>query len=149
MNFAARQSPAPGGPAPEPFAVEVQRRRHVSIVQPRGELDLATAETLRITLDTAVAETLSAAVDGVENRARLVLDLRGLSFIDSSGVHLLVALDQRAQRDGFQLTLLAPAAPVDRAIQMCGLGQVLPFVAPDDAVSLLPDRGREALRDVS
>ena len=114
----------------EPFAVEVQRRRHVTIVQPRGELDLATAETLRSTLDAAIAETLSAALDGMEHGARLVLDLRGLSFIDSTGLHLLVALDQRARRDGFQLTLLAPAAPIDRAIQLCGLDQMLPFAAP-------------------
>ena len=99
-------------------------------MQPRGELDLATVETLRTTLDAAIAETLRAALDGIETAARLVLDLRGLSFIDSNGLHLLVALDERAQRDGFQLTLLAPAAPIDRAIQLCGLDQVLPFVAP-------------------
>ena len=64
-----------------------------------------------------------------------MLDLRGLSFIDSTGLHLLVALDQRAKRDGFQLTLIAPAAPIDRAIQLSGLDQVLPFVAPDDAAA--------------
>jgi len=115
----------------EPFAVEVQRREHVTIVQPRGELDLATVDTLRSTLDAAIAETLNAALDAMEHGARLVLDLRGLSFIDSTGLHLLVALNHRAQRDGFQLTLLAPAAPIDRAIQVCGLDQVLPFVTPD------------------
>jgi anti-anti-sigma factor len=115
----------------DPFAVDVQRRDHVTIVQPRGELDLATVDTLRSTLDTAIAETLHAALNGIETGARLVLDLRGLSFIDSNGLHLLVALDERAHRDGFQLTLLAPAAPIDRAIQVCGLDQVLPFVAPD------------------
>ena len=69
----------------------------------------------------------------METTARVVLDLRGLSFIDSNGLHLLVALDQRAARDGFLLTLLAPAAPIDKPIQLCGLDQVLPFVAPDDA----------------
>jgi anti-sigma B factor antagonist len=122
----------------EPFAIEVQRRDHITIVRPRGELDLATAETLRSTLETAVAKTLSAALDGMENRARLVLDLRGLSFIDSTGLHLLVALDQRAQRDRFQLTLLGPAAPIDRAIQLCGLDQTLPFAAPVDAVDTEP-----------
>ena len=115
----------------EPFAVEVQRRDHVTIVQPSGELDLATIETLRTALDAAIADTLHAALSGIETGARLVLDLRGLSFIDSNGLHLLVALDERAHRDGFQLTLLAPAAPIDRAIQICGLDQVLPFVAPD------------------
>ena len=130
----------------EPFAVEVQRRKHVTIVQPRGELDLATVETLRSTLAAATAETAGAALDGMENRARLVLDLRGLSFIDSTGLHLLVALDKLAQRDGFQLTLLAPAAPIDRAIRLCGLDQVLPFAAPVEAVRPA-NRGSEALRD--
>jgi stage II sporulation protein AA (anti-sigma F factor antagonist) len=115
----------------DPFAVEFQRRDHVTIVQPSGELDLATIETLRTALDAAIADTLHAALSGIETGARLVLDLRGLSFIDSNGLHLLVALHERAHRDGFQLTLLAPAAPIDRAIQICGLDQVLPFVAPD------------------
>jgi anti-sigma B factor antagonist len=175
MSVPAHQSAASGGPAeltivetsrpsadrarrarsaraaemsgPEPFAVEVRRRRHVTIVQPRGELDLATAETLRSTLAAAIAETLGAARDGMENRARLVLDLRGLSFMDSTGVHLLVALDQRAKRDGFQLTLLAPAAPIDRAIQLCGLDQMLPFVAPADAVDTEPGESSPADRD--
>ena len=116
----------------EPFAVEVQHRDRATIVQPRGELDMATAETLRATLDVAIAETLRAALDGFETGARLVLDLHRLTFIDSTGLHLLVALDQRAHRDGFLLTLLAPAAPIDRAIQLCGLHQVLPFVPADD-----------------
>ena len=118
----------------EPFAIEVQRREHVAIVQPRGELDLATIETLRSRLDAAIAETLRAVLDdGMETTARVVLDLRGLSFIDSTGLHLLVALDQRAGREGFLLTLLAPAHPIGRSIQVCGLNHVLPFVAPDDA----------------
>ena len=67
-----------------------------------------------------------------------MLDLRGLSFIESTGLHLLVALDQRAQRDGFQLTLLAPAAPIDRAIQVSGLDQTLPFATRVDAVETEP-----------
>ena len=121
-------------PQPEPFAVEFQRRGHITIVRPRGELDIATVETLRTSLDDAIADILRTASDGFGNPARLVLDLRGLSFIDSNGLHLLLALDQRAQRDGFQLTLLAPAPPIDRAIQLCGLDQVLPFAAPDDAL---------------
>ncbi len=117
---------AVGQARPQPFAVDVRRRDDVAIVRPRGELDLATVETLR------------AALDRVENAARLVLDLRGLSFIDSTGLRLLVALHQRAQRDGFQLTLIAPAAPADKAIQVSGLDQVLPFVAADDAVDRDP-----------
>ena len=106
--------------ATQPFAVEVQQRDAVAIVQPRGELDLVTVETLR------------AALDGIKSTEHLVLDLRGLSFIESTGLHLLVTLHQRAQRDGWQLTLVAPAAPVDKAIQLCGLDTELPFVAVVD-----------------
>jgi anti-anti-sigma factor len=106
---------------PEPFVVEVQRRDAVAIVQPRGELDLVTVEMLR------------AALHGIRSPERLVVDLRGLSFMGSTGLQLLVALYQRAQRDGLQMTLVPPAAPVDRAIQLCGLDQELPFVAVVDA----------------
>jgi anti-anti-sigma factor len=122
----------------EPFGVEVQRRDHVTIVKPRGELDMATVETLRTTLDAAIAETLRAALDGFETGARLVLDLRRLSFIDSTGVRLLLTLDQRARRDGFLLALVAPAAPIDRPIQLCGLDQVLPFGRAYDTVDSDP-----------
>ena len=115
------------------FAVEVQRRDHVAIVEPRGELDLATIETLAAAIDAAIAEALRATRDGVDGTARLVIDMRGLTFIGSTGLNLLVALHRRSQREGFQLTLLAPPAPVDRAIQLCGLDRDLPFVAAVDA----------------
>jgi anti-sigma B factor antagonist len=107
---------------PESFAVAVRRRGDRTIVQPRGALDIASVGTLRGVLD------------DVEPAGGLVLDLRGLSFIDSTGLHLLVALDRRAQRDGFGLSLVAPAAPVDRAIRLCGLDQVLPFVTDVEGV---------------
>ena len=120
---------------PRPFLVHVRWRNDVAIVQPHGELDLATVETLR------------AALDGGEKAARLVLDLRGLSFIDSSGLHLLVALHSRAQRAGFQLTLVAPAAPADKAIQVSGLDQALPFVAADDALDRDPSESPDSPDD--
>jgi anti-sigma B factor antagonist len=134
MSFAAHpraDTPAPPPVAPTragdaeraradlvPFSVAVQRHGNVAIVEPRGELDVATAQTLH------------AILEEIKSAGRLVLDLRGLSFIDSSGLHLLVALHQRAQRDGFQLALIAPTPPVDRAIHVSGLGKTLPFVPP-------------------
>ena len=101
-----------------PFSVEVERHGDVAIVEARGELDVATVQKLR------------AILEEIKSAGRLVLDLRGLSFIDSSGLHMLVGLNQRAQRGGFQLALVAPAPPVDRAIQVSGLGETLPFVSP-------------------
>ena len=110
----------------EPFVTEVERREGLTSVRPRGELDVATAGTLL------------AVLNGIEGAEHLVLDLRGLSFIDSTGLHLLVALQQRAQRDGFRLSLLAPPAPVDKTIQLCGLDETLPFVEVVDALESRP-----------
>ena len=104
----------------------MQQRNDVAIVRPRGELDLATVDTLR------------AALDGIETAPRLVLDLRGLSFIDSRVCTCWWRSDQRAQRDGFELTLVAPAPPADRTIQLSGLDHALPFVAPVAAVDSEP-----------
>ena len=118
-EFAGRQS----------FAVEVRQSADAAIVQPTGELDLATVETLRDKLD------------ALEGARRVVLDLRNLSFIDSTGLQLLVALDQRARRDGFQLELVAPLAPADRAIHVSGLDRALPFVSAVDALDTAGVRG--------
>ena len=110
----------------EPFVTEVERREGVTIVRPHGELDVGTSGTLL------------GALNGIDTE-HLVLDLRGLSFIDSTGLHLLVALQQRAQRDGFQLSLLAPPPPLDKTIQLCGLDETLPFVEVVDVVGSQPD----------
>jgi anti-anti-sigma factor len=109
-----------GRTVPEPFAVEVHRRDDVAVVQPHGELDLDSIDSLR------------AALDRIENVGRLVLDLRGLSFIGSTGLHLLMALHAHAQASGFELMIVAPPAPVDRAIRLSGLDEVLPFTAVVD-----------------
>ena len=93
-------------------------------------------DTIATTVDTNLisATGVCKTYQQPDHAGRLVLDLRGLSFIDSTGLHLLVALHQRAQRDGFQLALVAPAAPADRPIHLCGLHETLPFVTADAAV---------------
>ena len=100
----------------EILVVDVNRLGATALVQPRGELDLASIEKLR------------AALDGLGAPRSLILDMRGLSFIDSTGLHLLAQLHERAQRDGFALELIAPPAPADRSIRVCGLDRRLPFV---------------------
>jgi anti-sigma B factor antagonist len=102
---------------PDPFAVEVEQRDGLMVVRASGELDLATAETL------------DAALGDIDGARRVSLDLSGLSFIDSTGLRLMLSLDQRAKRDGFELSLVAPEPPADRPIRLCGLDKMLPFVA--------------------
>jgi anti-sigma B factor antagonist len=95
-----------------------------ALVQPWGELDLASAETLR------------AALAEIGAPRSLVLDMRGLSFIDSAGLHLLTEIHGRAAREGFELEFIAPPPPADRAIRVCGLDRHMTFVADPPADEL-------------
>lgn len=83
-----------------------------------GELDLSTT--------TELSERVGLRLkDGVRD---LRLDLRALSFMDSSGLRLLIELADRARREGWALRLIAPrdeaAALVLRAT---GADRALPF----------------------
>ena len=101
----------------EILAVDLERRGDAAVLQLCGELDLSSVALLR------------AAVDEVGAPSTLALDLRGLSFIDSSGLHFLVELHERAAREAFELCLMAPREPADRPIRLCGLDRHLPFVS--------------------
>jgi anti-anti-sigma factor len=69
----------------------------VTVVSLRGEADIDSAPLLR--------RTLAFFMDG----DRVVLDLRGLTFLDSSGLALLVMLSRRLDEDGLTLGLASNA----------------------------------------
>lgn len=102
--------------APQPFAIAVydedNQTRRLRVV---GELDMASAPQLR-------AEARRQARAAKE----LVLDLRDVTFMDSTGLATLVGLDELSRNDGFGLALLA-GEPVRRVIELCGLEKVLPL----------------------
>jgi anti-anti-sigma factor len=87
-----------------------------------GELDLATAPDLE-------AVVLPAARAGRD----IVLDLRELDFMDSSGVRVVVAVHAAAQESGGGLALVrtADGSAVQRVLEVSGLDGILRFV--DDA----------------
>lgn len=99
---------------PEPFRVEVRPAREQVIVVPHGELDLATVGELR------------AEVDDLAERgfAAIVLDMRRTSFVDSSGVHLLV---EQCARADVRITIIDGAQPVSRTLDMVGARPLLRF----------------------
>jgi anti-sigma B factor antagonist len=76
----------------------------------RGEIDLATAPQLR--------DLLNELVDG--GSTRILLDCRGLDFLDSSGIGVLVAVRKRLGEDG-ALTLESPQAHVRKVLDLTGV----------------------------
>lgn len=83
----------------------------------RGELDLASARQL---------EECFTAIDE-QSPTRVVVDLSGLTFIDSSGLRMLLIGDARAREHGYELMLLAGQEPVQRVFEMTGALDVLRF----------------------
>ena len=79
-----------------------------------GELDMATAGTLRSCLD---------AIDG-EFR-RVTLDLRHLRFMDSSGIGTLAEAHRRLRPQMGELVLRSPRGVVATAVELSGLATVM------------------------
>ena len=86
-----------------------------------GELDLATAPLLRARLQAAVQEGKD-----------LVADLRGVSFMDSTGLQVLMQIDDASSQDGFRWTILASGA-VMRVVELAVLEDRLPVRRPGEA----------------
>jgi anti-sigma B factor antagonist len=106
---------------PPPFGCEVfPERDHVRIA-PVGELDLATVPELR-----DVVHELR--VSGFDH---LVLDLRGLCFLDSTGLRLLLELASAARADSHRLELIPGPPTVQRLFELSGTAAELPFRARD------------------
>lgn len=86
------------------------------LVVVRGELDLATAPDLEETL-----------MGAIEAGREVVLDLRELDFMDSSGVRVLVVAHTRAQ-GRFGVVAAPPDSPVTKILVIAGLEPELRFV---------------------
>jgi anti-anti-sigma factor len=110
--------PTTDGPPPQ-FGLSVQRVSTTAVVRVSGELDIATVPIL------------ADALHGLDGSCdRVVLDLAGLTFIDSTGLTLAVTEHQRAANDGFELVLAGATDNVLNVLRLTGLDVTLPM-APD------------------
>lgn len=100
---------------PPNFDVSSHHEDGALVVTPEGELDIATVGEVRTELEERSAG------EG------LVLDLRGLTFLDTSGIQLVVEAFRAARDEGFRLRLVRARASVQRVFEIAGLEAVLPF----------------------
>jgi anti-anti-sigma factor len=94
-----------------PFRIDVHPERDVVRVVPVGELDLATAPELE-------AQLHELRTSGFE---RVVLDLRELHFVDSTGIRVIVTEHQFATANDREFSLVGERPAVRRALELCGL----------------------------
>jgi len=100
------------------FRVDVEPDRDVVRVCPSGEVDLGTVGVIRA----QVEELLSIGFEHV------VVDLRGATFLDSTGLRLMIELNACSRADGWTFAMIEGPAPVQRAFELTGLRQHLPFI---------------------
>jgi len=87
-----------------------------------GELDLSTA-----------ARVEQALADVEEKQpGTLVLDLRTLAFMDSTGLRVVLAADGRARRDGRRLEVIPGPPQVHRVFRIALLDRRVAFVDPPE-----------------
>jgi anti-sigma B factor antagonist len=102
----------------EPFDVDLDVRGDELWVVPHGDLDLAAAPELRETLSLALRSDAPA----------IVIDLRGLDFLDSTGLKALVEV--HAGPEGHRVTFIHGNEMVEQVLQVSNLDEELRFRAP-------------------
>src|SRR5437762_12740227 len=107
---------------PTGFSISISDRDGRAVVVIRGELDLATAPDL----ETALQERLDSGRD-------VVVDLRELDFMDSTGLRVLAAAHTRVEgtEQRFLIVRPLPGAPIERILAVAGVERVLDVI--DDA----------------
>jgi anti-sigma B factor antagonist len=99
--------------------LETTRNGPVAVVAPTGELDLSGAAVIQAELDRLADE---GELGGV------VLDLRGLEFMDSSGLRLVVLADMQAREAGRRFALVRGDETVHRVFEITRMSDRLQFV---------------------
>lgn len=99
------------------LTVRADRDGGVVTIRLAGELDIATAARVEAELEQAEAG----------DARSIVVDLSGLTFMDSTGLRLLLAAHARSRANSDRLGLLRGPAAVQRVFELSGVDESLPF----------------------
>lgn len=105
---------------PQHFELEPRLDGEALVLAPRGDLDIATAPRL------------AAALDELPGAARkVVVDLRGVTFVDSSGLRGLLLVRRRTQEGGVELVVVHDPEVHGPIFRLTQLDEELPLVTGD------------------
>ncbi|MET9390473.1 anti-sigma factor antagonist [Streptomyces sp. NPDC006624] len=116
-------------PAPLTRHLRVRRERGHTVLEFRGEIDLAAAHEIAPHLD---RETRRPA-------ARLVIDLSRIEFFDCSGLRLLYRARSRVVAQGGYVLLVCSHPLTLRVLRITGLSRLLPPQPTLDAALAQPE----------
>jgi len=104
------------------FDVVVRTAGDTAVIELYGELCMRTAPQ--------ASEQLSRVIAG--GCTSVVLDLRGVEFMDSNGVRLLIEADERSRAESFDFAITLNGNQPSRVLELVGLVDHPRRVAPED-----------------
>jgi anti-sigma B factor antagonist len=113
-----RVTPTERQDATEMLEIAVSESGSVRLLRLTGELDLAGVDRFERLLT----------ADQTPEVATFVLDLRELSFIDSSGLRALIMADQRVRAEGGRFIVVRGPDRVNEVLEMTGVAQRIELV---------------------
>lgn len=105
---------------PDLFHATAEPLEGAMIVRATGEIDMSTVDVLERELATARA-----------GAATTLLDLSGVTFIDSTGLHLLLEASHTSAVGDWGFFIVRPSAAVQRLIDVSGTADLIMVVDPD------------------
>jgi len=108
----------------EPFGVEASRTNGTATVAVRGEVDLYTASGLWDAIDAAIAE----------EPHELIVDLSDVTFLDSTGLNVLVRAHKRLQPVSGSVIVRGARPQVSMALEITKLNKVVAVEAADRTI---------------
>ncbi|HEY4895125.1 MAG TPA: STAS domain-containing protein [Solirubrobacteraceae bacterium] len=106
----------------EQLRIEVAREVDRVVLSLDGELDMASAPLLQSALEDA----------HLAAPEMVVLDLRRLQFVDSTGLRIILAARNRCRERGQELAVTRGSEQVERLLSVTGLSDHLQTVAAPD-----------------
>jgi len=103
---------------PKPFRCSIAQSDGATVLRPAGDLDLGSVPHLEKSLQGAVEA----------GARRVVVDLRGLEFMDSTGLTLLMRWQRESRRDGFELALVRGDERIHRLFELTAMEPLFTFL---------------------
>jgi anti-anti-sigma factor len=110
------------------LSIEVVPEDEYVTLRLAGEVDLNTAQSMR-----------EAALDAMHRHGtNLRIDLSGVTFLDSTGLEVMLATRRRASLEGGQLHLIDPTQAVMRVLEVTGIAHLFEIAETSDPSTLAP-----------
>ncbi|MEQ6376255.1 anti-sigma F factor antagonist [Bacillaceae bacterium S4-13-56] len=112
------------------FSVDFEKHQHVLLVRLKGELDHHTSDQFRTNWKEMLEEN---------DIKHVLLNLEGLSFMDSSGLGVILGRYKELKQAGGEMVVCSISPAIKRLFDMSGMFKIIRF--EDDEVHALQNMG--------